>query len=170
MAKRADWIAFCIIVIIVTGACSLPTPVGQEGKPSSRPAGAGPALESEPAPAKPLGKAAVDPGSIFPIFGWNGVPDPDEANIVGQVECGMTVATFAGPKVLPYCEKHGIPVILSDPRIRHDWTPANSKELEAGLRAAAREFGEHPGVFGFYLRDEPSAGDFAALARTAAIL
>jgi hypothetical protein len=140
-----------IYILSITAACSLNAPPRPAGEPPT-----------SPAPATPP--------SFFPLFGWHGVPDPDEANIIGQVECGMTVATFAGPKTLPFCEKHGIPVILSDPRIRHDWTAENAKELESGLRAAAREYGKNPNVFGFYLRDEPSAGDFENLARTAAIL
>jgi hypothetical protein len=151
MRKRNSRIALVLSITSLLAACSLNTRARHEGEP-------------------PVLPASAPPAPIFPLFGWHGVPDPDEANIIGQVECGMTVASFAGPKALPFCEKHGIPVILSDPRIRHDWTAGNEKELEAGIRAAAKEYGQHPGVFGFYVRDEPGAADFQNLARTAAIL
>ena len=103
-------------------------------------------------------------------MGWHGAADPDEENIRGQAECGMTIATFAPPSALDLCRKYGLKVILSEPRLRHDWDKGKVKQIEAGLRAAARQYAKHPALYGFYVRDEPSAKDFPNLARTAAIL
>ena len=106
---------------------------------------------------------------LFPLMGWGGM-EPTERHVKGLAECGMTLANFAPGSALNLCHEYGLNLIIQDPRLRYDWDTGDADEIERGLRAVAREFGDHPACYGYYLRDEPNAADFANLGRSAHIL
>ncbi len=114
--------------------------------------------------------AAGEPDSFFPIMAWNAPPD-DPAVLKTMRECGLTVAGFVRPEGLDNCQAAGLRAIVSDERASgYDWRhvdPAAARARAAGL---VRRVRGHPAVYGYYLRDEPSADLFPGLATVADVI
>jgi hypothetical protein len=106
----------------------------------------------------------------FPVMGWNSVPN-DYAAIKKMRECGFTVAGFASPKTLKLCRKAGLKAIVSDARTSgYDWTKVDDEVARRNVTSLVKQVGKDPAVYGYYLRDEPSANCFPGLAKIAALL
>jgi hypothetical protein len=65
-------------------------------------------------------------------------------------------------RLLDWAQKHGLKLIVCDPRgyapRALDGRPAIvTADYAEGVRAAVRDFGSHPAVFGFHVGDEPGA-------------
>jgi hypothetical protein len=56
---------------------------------------------------------------------------------------------------------HGLQALVGDPR----FTPTDEPECEAQALAAAKEYADHPGTFGFSVCDEPVRSDFERVGR-----
>lgn len=107
---------------------------------------------------------AAAPEKFFPIMPWNSVPN--DPKVIEKIkECGFTVAGFVSPETLRTCREAGLKAIVSDARINnHDWTQLDEKVARAKAIPAIRAVRENPSVYGYYLRDEPSAAMFPGLA------
>ncbi len=116
--------------------------------------------------------AAVSHGddAIYPIMAWDHVPD-DPAVIKRLRECGFTIAGFVSPGVLDACHAEGLKAIVSDTRTNgYDWTAVNADDARKRVTELVAEVRNHPAVFGYYLRDEPSAGFFPGLETVSAVI
>ena len=102
----------------------------------------------------------------FAILPWGGSPgDPDALREIR--ECGFNLAGFVAPEHLDAVAAAGLKCIVSDPATHVADAAAGLDEAEVQKRVAtltAKAAG-HSAVFGYYLRDEPGAGLYPALAR-----
>lgn len=101
--------------------------------------------------------------NFFPIMPWNWVPN-DPVVLQRIRDCGFTVAGFVPPAALDNCEQAGLKAIVSDARTSgYDWANVDAAAARARVQSLVAEVGEHPAVYGYYLRDEPSAAWFPGL-------
>jgi hypothetical protein len=88
-----------------------------------------------------------------------------EGAIRGMQECGLNLAGFVRPEDLDVCHRYGLKAIVRDPRAgEYDWRNVDPDQLERSLRSLIAEVGAHPALFGYFLKDEPSAEEFPGLA------
>ncbi len=99
---------------------------------------------------------------FFPISYWVGPPaDQNQDERYKEVaECNFTL-TFGGD--INVVHKHGMKCMVFDNRIFSALAKPGA-ETDVGIEAAVKDFAKHPAFFGFFLRDEPNARDFLALA------
>jgi hypothetical protein len=118
----------------------------------------------------PAGRCADAPKAFFPVMAWNGVPS-DAATFKKMRECGLTVAGFVSPQELDLCHAAGLKAIVSDARASdYDWKRVDEAVARKNVTSLIAETGQHPAVFGYYLRDEPSAELFPGLATVSALI
>ena len=107
----------------------------------------------------------------FAILPWGGTPAEPEI-LAGIHECGFNLAGFVAPEGLDAVHAAKLKAIVS-------WGPMHVGDAEAELAQAeidkrvaeiAGKVAGHPGVYGYYLRDEPGAHMFPALGRWVAAL
>ena len=116
------------------------------------------------------GLAAPADTNFFPIMAWNWAPN-DPVVLNNMRACGLTIAGFVAPGTLDACRAAGLKAIVSDARTSdYDW--ANVDEPKARIRVASlvADVGNHPALFGYYLRDEPSTTMFPGLAKVASLV
>jgi len=105
---------------------------------------------------------------MFPLMAWGHTPG-DPAVLKKMRECGITVAGFVAPSALDACRDAGLKAIVSDPRTSsYDWTNVDPAVARANVEALTKEVKDHPAVYGYLLRDEPSAAMFPGLGTVAA--
>ncbi len=110
----------------------------------------------------------------FPIMGWAQMPReltlPEVyANIArGGVNVFMTCSDSVEDikAQLDLAAEHGIQALIVDPRFRATDKPGWQEEA----LAAVKEYADHPGTFGFFVRDEPTRGEFEREGRMLALL
>lgn len=96
--------------------------------------------------------------------GCEGVLTLEDA-LRGIAECGMNLAGFVRAEDLDLCHRFGLKAIVRDARAReYDWRDLDAERLEANLRSLVAEVGDHPALYGYFLKDEPNAQDFPGLA------
>jgi hypothetical protein len=97
---------------------------------------------------------------VFPILAWGGPPQ-DQTTVERfreLADCGFTYnysgysSDEAVANALEVCRATGVKLIFSSPQLQKD------------PEATARRFKSHPGLGGYYLRDEPGAKLFPELA------
>ncbi len=109
-----------------------------------------------------------DARPFFPIMAWDPAPG-DAAALRKMKDCGLNIAGFAPPAKLDAIHRAGLLAIVSDPLIcKYDWRKLDPAAARRNVARAIRKIGDHPAVFGYYLKDEPSAEEFAGLAVVAA--
>src|SRR5262245_4236737 len=109
----------------------------------------------------------VSETNFFPIMPWNSPPN-DPAILKKIHECGFTVAGFVPPSALDACDSAGLKAIVSDPRASgYDWAAIDEAKARSNVSNLLAEVGNHPAVFGYYLRDEPTAAWFPNLEKVA---
>jgi hypothetical protein len=114
--------------------------------------------------------AAPTQTNFFPIMAWNWAPN-EPAVLNKMKECGLTVAGFVAPGTLDACQAAGLKAIVSDVRTSdYDWSNVNESQARTRVTNLVAEVGQHPAVFGYYLRDEPPASMFAGLAKVAGLI
>ena len=115
-------------------------------------------------------RADAPPKPVFPLMAWNSPPN-DPAVLKQMRECGLTVAGFVPPAALDNCKAAGLLAIVSDPRLsNYDWTKVDPAKARENVAAVIKEVRNHPAVFGYYLRDEPSAAYFKGLATVSQVI
>ena len=113
---------------------------------------------------------AAGTNSVFPLMAWNSAPS-DAATFQKMRECGLTVAGFVSPKELDLCHAAGLQAIVSDPRVsNYDWRNVDEAAARKNIASLVAEVGQHPAVYGFYLRDEPGAELFAGLGKVSSLV
>jgi len=107
---------------------------------------------------------------LFPVMPWDN--PPNDPKVLRELrECGFTIAGFVPPKTLDACRAAGLKAIVKDPRAMSlDWKNFNEATAWTNLASLVAEVGKHPALFGYYLRDEPSADMFYGLGRASALL
>lgn len=114
-------------------------------------------IRSPAAEPKP---ATLAEGPVVPVLAWGGVPQNEStpARFAELAACGFT-HNYSGHSNADEMEKaldagHGVGIkqVIAIP------------ELERDPEGTAKRFKDHPGMGGYYLRDEPGAGLFAQLA------
>src|SRR5271166_4224988 len=114
--------------------------------------------------------SAVQPPAdtnFFPIMAWNSAPK-DPAVLRKMHECGLTIAGFVAPATLDACRAAGLKAIVSDARVSgYDWANVDANKARKNVASLVAKVGKNPAVYGYYLRDEPSAGMFPGLAKVA---
>jgi hypothetical protein len=112
----------------------------------------------------------AEPAPFFPIMAWDGVPN-DPAVLKKMHDCGLTVAGFVPPAALDACQAAGLKAIVSDQRASgYDWQKVDAKDARKRVTDLIHEVRNHPAVYGYYLRDEPSASFFPGLAAVASVV
>jgi len=120
--------------------------------------------------AFPLLCPAEEPTAFFPVMAWDGIPN-DAAAIKKMRDCGFTVAGFVPPAALDHCQAVGLKAIVSDARSSgYDWPSVDPKVARERVEALIKEVRNHPAVYGYYLRDEPSASFFPGLAAVSSVI
>jgi hypothetical protein len=125
---------------------------------------AAPCCGAEP-PMPPL-----DPNE-FALMPWGSITGPQEV-FDGIRDCGFNTAGFVFPHELDRAHKAGLKAIVHDKSI-HVSDSARSLDdatVEKRIRELARRTANHPATWGYYLRDEPSASLYPALARATVAL
>ena len=113
--------------------------------------------------------AATDT-NFFPIMAWNWAPR-DPAVLQKMKEAGLTVAGFVAPDTLDLCEAAGLKAIVSDNRTSgYDWNNVDEAKARENVASLVRQVGQHPALYGYYLRDEPPAAYFPGLAKVANLI
>jgi hypothetical protein len=114
--------------------------------------------------------AAQEAATFFPVMAWDHVPN--NAAVIKKIrECGFTIAGFAAPGTLDACHAEGLKAIVSDDRVSgYDWTAVDAAVARKRVTELIAEVRNHPAVFGYYLRDEPTASFFPGLATVSAVV
>ncbi|MBI3853284.1 MAG: hypothetical protein HY298_23790 [Verrucomicrobia bacterium] len=108
--------------------------------------------------------------NFFPIMAWNGAPS-DPAVLKKLRDCGLTVAGFVAPRDLDAVHAAGLKAIVSDARVSdYDWANVDEAAVRKRVTSLVAEVGKHPAVFGYYLRDEPSASHFPGLGKISSLI
>jgi hypothetical protein len=95
---------------------------------------------------------------------WDAPPN-DPAVLKRMRDCGITVAGFVPPAALDACHAAGLKAIVADARVSgYDWTKVDPAAARARVTELIAEVRDHPAVYGYQLRDEPTAGFFPGLA------
>jgi len=72
---------------------------------------------------------------------------------------------------LDLCQQAGLLAIVSDPKVSdYDWKKVDPNSARERVLNLLTQTAEHPALFGYYLRDEPSTAMFAGLATVANLL
>jgi hypothetical protein len=99
--------------------------------------------------------------SFFPISYWVGPPEETPSRYAELADCGFTVTWRGDPDL---SAQFGMKCLVADARVDAalaNWNDHTASDLDAAVDA----WKDHPAFYGFYLRDEPNASDFPALAR-----
>jgi len=107
----------------------------------------------------------------FAILPWGNTPG-DPAVLMDIKRCGFNLAGFVHPNALDAVREAGLKAIIFDESIHVSDVLADLEEVEidSRVRALAAQVKDHPALFGYYLRDEPSASIFPGLRRWAKAL
>ncbi len=105
----------------------------------------------------------------FAILAWSWMPG--EADVLSEIrDCGFNLAGFVAPESLDAVAAAGLKAIVSDASAHVDDRQEGRDESSIAevVNALVARTGKHPATYGYYLRDEPNARMFPALARYAA--
>lgn len=114
----------------------------------------------------------VAPDGFFPVYPWDWFPaehkpfETLETSLPGVAECGFNCAGFVKPEDLHRCDALGLKAIVALPGI--DWGKITDEQIDATIREVVEKSKGHDCVIGYYLRDEPGAKSFPALAKAVA--
>jgi len=104
---------------------------------------------------------------FFPIMPWSGTTGTAE-DLSRMAECYMSICGFCRADQLDAVAAAGLVGIVQDPRLNYDWGGTiDVTQMREKIRSLVSEVGDHPALFGYYLRDEPSAEMFDNLALVA---
>jgi hypothetical protein len=106
-----------------------------------------------------------------PQHGWDGCIPSRRQGLASIAEANFGLAGFVSSADLPLCEQLGLGAILYHPvpdpnKIK--WSDLPEHEIDNMIRGWVDEDGPSPAIYGYYIKDEPGANDFAGLARAVA--
>ncbi len=104
----------------------------------------------------------------FPILPWGWTPADLDA-LMEIRACGFNLAGFVAPEYLDLVRDAGLKGIVSNSTTQVDEGDSALDQAQIDQRVAAlvQKVGQHPAVFGYYLKDEPGAKLFPGLAKWA---
>lgn len=119
---------------------------------------------------------------FFPILPWDpyhGWDRPElakhEDRFGGMARCNFNMAGFVLPRDLPRCRKLGLGAIMltTDPAFTnvqyiYDWKKLSDAEIDRRVKILVEGAGSDPAIVGYFITDEPGAGDFPALGKAVA--
>lgn len=107
----------------------------------------------------------------FAILPW-GWTNGEQAVFDDIKACGFNLAGFVAPDRVPLVEAAGLKCIISDGAVHVGKESLELKDEEIRTRATAlaTRFKDNPAVYGYYLRDEPSADLYPVLGKFAGVL
>jgi hypothetical protein len=70
-------------------------------------------------------------------------------------------------KILDLCEQVGLRAMIADERMPQSLA---EKDARSQIEAIVKDYAQHPALYGYFIKDEPSAGDFEGLGQVAAYL
>ena len=122
-----------------------------------------------------IDEAFYSSDAFLPILAWGNISlagdlAASQEYYDGLKECGFTLAGFATTREqLDHCAAAGLKCYYSSPALSsHDWRrPPSPEELESVCAPAVAQVNGHPAVYGYFIKDEPGADEFAGLARLA---
>ena len=113
--------------------------------------------------------------AAFLISFWCG-PPPGETTLARYREiagagfnavlppCGGPITPELNRRILELCAQTGLKAVVSDPRLEPGEPEPGSSELGAALDGVVADYAKSPALLGYFLQDEPSAGQFSRLA------
>ncbi len=107
--------------------------------------------------------------SEFTILPWG--ETPGDVDVLKEIRaCGFNLAGFVRPEGLDAVTQAGLRCLVIDGSVQVGDAEAqlDQAEIDKRVEALVKRVGDHKAVFGYYLRDEPSAGAFPGLGRWAA--
>src|SRR5437016_6898285 len=78
--------------------------------------------------------------------------------------CGGPITPELNRRILELCAQTGLKAVVSDPRLEPGEPEPGSSELGAALDGVVADYAKSPALLGYFLQDEPSAGQFSRLA------
>lgn len=101
----------------------------------------------------------------FAILPWGGTPADPEI-LKGIKECGFNLAGFVSPDGLDQVRDAGLKCLVMESSIHvgNEEAKLDRAEIDRRVEAIVKRVGDHPAVYGYYLRDEPGADQFPGLA------
>jgi len=102
----------------------------------------------------------------FPIIPWGWTPG--DAQALAEIwECGFNLAGFIRPEHVDMVQDAGLKCIVHHPSIANAVSnqPIEDDEIARRVAEATDAFKDHPAVFGYYLKDEPTVDWYPNLAR-----
>ncbi len=122
------------------------------------------------AAASPMAAQEKKVNDFFPLMAWDGPPN-DPAVLKQMKECGLTIAGFIPPAGLDNCHAAGMKAIVSDARTNgYDWTKVDPAMARKQVTELVEQVRNHPAVYGYNLRDEPTAAFFPGLTTVATVV
>jgi hypothetical protein len=102
----------------------------------------------------------------FAILPWGWTPGAPDVLAAIQ-RCGFNLAGFVRPSDLDLVKEAGLKAIVSDESIHVSDASArlDDDQIHRQVTALAGLVKDHPALYGYYLRDEPSAAVYPGLAR-----
>jgi hypothetical protein len=114
---------------------------------------------------------------VFPIVSWGG---PSGEMLRPDILCGMAEAGFTVSHSLPdkgklrealdTAAEAGVRLLLCDDAWQVTPTFKLTADRKRRIRKLVKEIGDHPGLYAYYLCDEPWSGAFPAIAKATAFL
>jgi hypothetical protein len=104
----------------------------------------------------------------FPLMAWDYVDDPKV--LESMHDCGINSVAFVHPSMLDACQRFDIKGIVFDERLAGKvWSkPFDGDRFRANFATLLKEVGDHPAIYGYHIKDEPSAKDYPELAKAVA--
>jgi hypothetical protein len=110
----------------------------------------------------------------FPVMPWDSQPASKKwKNGVETIaDCSFNLAGFVWREDLPACEQNGLAAIML-PKKRfkaHGWRNLSDADIDGWVKRFVDESGQSPAIAGYFIVDEPGAGDFPALGKAVAAM
>lgn len=120
---------------------------------------------------------ALDQTSLFPILPWDQTRLLDDAQdrihgLASLAACNFNFAGFPRAADLPACEKLGLKAIVYPDNTLGLTAPEHlsDEQIDHAVRTLADQTKDSPACFGYFIRDEPGASQFAYLGKIVAAI
>lgn len=140
---------------------------------------------AKPGAAAPWDFCDISKPDFFPIIPWDpyhGWAKPTlergaSNGLASIAECGFNMAGFVLPRDIRLCHKLELGAIMlpTDPAFTnvgyiYDWKKLSDQEIDQRVRLEVAASGSSRAIMGYFITDEPGAGDFPALGKAVAAM